>query len=58
MLVIKELRDCLFSLIEISVLLIELQLILSENTSFQERKLKITKLKFMEEILMINQLMT
>ena len=58
MLVIKELRDCLFSLIEISVLLIELQLILSEYTSFQERKLKITTLKLMEEILMINQLIT
>ena len=33
---IKDLRDCLFSLIESVVLLVELQLILTEVTSFQE----------------------
>ena len=36
MLVIKELRDCLFLLTEIVVVLIEVQLILTEDTSFQE----------------------
>ena len=36
MLVIKELRNYLFSLIEIAMALIELQLILKEDTSFQE----------------------
>ena len=57
MLVIRELSYCLFLLIEIVLVLIELQLILTEDTSFQE-KLKITTLKFMEEIVMISQLMT
>ena len=36
MLVIRELRGCLFLLIDIIIVLIELQLILTEDTSFQE----------------------
>ena len=36
MLVNRELRDCLFLLIEIAEVLIELPLILAEDTSFQE----------------------
>ena len=58
MLVIKELKDCLFSLTEIVVVLIELQLILTEDISFRELKLKITTFKLMEEIFMISRLMT
>ena len=38
MLVIKELKDCLFPLTVIVTVLIELQLILTEDTSFQELK--------------------
>ena len=58
MLVIKELKDCLFSLTEIVVVLIELQLILTEDISFRELKLKITTFKLMEEIFMISRLKT
>ena len=58
MLVIKELKDCLFSFTEIVAVLIELQLILTEDISFRELKLKITTFKLMEEIFMISRLMT
>ena len=58
MLVINELGDCLFWLTEIVVVLIELQLILTEGTFFQQGKLKIKTLKLMEEIFMISQSMT
>ena len=58
MLVIKELKDCLFLLTEIVAVLIELQLILTEDISFRELKLKITTFKLMEEIFMISRLMT
>ena len=58
MLVIKELKDCLFPLTVIVIVLIELQLILTEDTSFQELKVKITTSELMEEIFMISQLTT
>ena len=48
----------LFLLIEMLVVLTELQLILTEDTYFQEKKLKIITLKLMEKIFMISQLMT
>ena len=48
----------LFLLIEIKVVLIELQLILIGDIFFPELKEKITTSKLMEEIFMINQLMT
>ena len=56
--VIKELKDCLFLLTEIVVVLIELQLILTEDTSSRELKLKTTTSKLMQETFMISQLMT
>ena len=56
MLVFKDLKNCLF------LLMVEKtttpQKIVTENIFFQERQLKITTLKLMEEIFMINQLMT
>ena len=55
--VIKELKDYLFFLTEIKVVLIELQLILTQDIFFQELKSAITTLKLMEEIFMIKQLM-
>ena len=58
MLVIKESRDCLFLLKDMLVVLIELQLILTEDTSFQEQTLKSTRLKLMEYIFIISQLVT
>ena len=62
---IRELLDVsyqgvkrLFTFTEIVVVLIELQLILTEDICFQELKLKVTTLTLMEEIFMISQLMT
>ena len=57
MLVIKELKDCLF-LLNIVQVIIKILLILIQDTFFQELKLKITILKLMEETFMISQLMT
>ena len=58
MLVIKELKDCLFLRIIIQQVIIEIQLILTEDISLQELKQKITTLKLMEEIFKMSQLMT
>ena len=57
MLVIKELKDCLF-LLNIVQVIIKILLILIQDIFFQELKLKITILKLMEETFMISQLMT
>ena len=48
----QGIKDCLLLLM--MVVLIELQSILTEDTFFQEWKLKITALKLMEEIFMIS----
>ena len=53
----KELNDCLLLLTENVVVLIELQLILTEDTFFRELKLKITTSTLMKENFMINKLM-
>ena len=55
--VMKELKDYLF-LLTTMMMLIELQLIFIKDIFFQELELKIIILKLMEEIFMINQLMS
>ena len=54
----QELKDCLFLLMIIQQVIIKFLIILLKNISFQVLKLKITTSKLMEEIFMINQLMT
>ena len=57
-LVIKELKDCLFLLMIIQQIIIKFQTILLKNIFFQELKLKTTTSKLIEKIFMISQLMT
>ena len=54
----QELKDCLFLLMIIQQVIIKFLIILLKNISFQVLKLKITTSKLMEEIFLINQLMT
>ena len=58
MLVFKELTDCLFLLLLTVMVIILLQKTLIKNIFFRDLKLKITTSKLMEEIFMINKLMT
>ena len=55
---IKESKDCLFLLRIIHKVIIKFLLILLKNIFFQEQKLKIIILKWMEEIFIVSQLMT
>ena len=58
MLVFKELTDCLYLLLLMVMVIILLQKTLIKNIVFRDLKLKITTSKLMEEIFMINKLMT
>ena len=58
MLVFKELTDCLYLLLLTVMVIILLQKTLIKNIFFRDLKLKIRTSKLMEEIFMINKLMT